>query len=403
MSASNDCRWTKPADIKARLMTRWERGTFLSNSVESQALFPFRIPIRGPASGEISADFSAVREWITNWRAQSGVPCEWKAFTHRLFGANELPNAAVFPDAKSVVRLLGVSREWEAFHKIVENTRSAFPELLPWLALRPMQALELASDWELLLAVITWVREHPRSNFFIRQIDIPGVHTKFVELHRGTLGELLDLVLLREIIDADARGSLCFNRRYGFQDKPERIRIRFLDPSCTVEHTRFGLDITLNASAFANLAPSITRVFITENEINFLTFPEYPKSLVIFGAGYGWSALDGVNWLNCCEVHYWGDIDTHGFAILDQLRSHVPHAQSFLMDLDTFVAFGHLCSSEPNPLRRDLNRLNPEEQTVYDTLRNQADRKAPRLEQERIPFSTVQAALRKLDAAQLLE
>lgn len=403
MSASNARRWTKPSDIKARLVRQWARGDFLSSSVEDRVLFPLRISIRGPASGEISADFSTVRDWITNWREQSGVPCEWKAFIHRLFGANEMPNAAVFPDAKSVVRLLGVSREWEAFYKIAENTRSTFPELVPWLARRSMQALELASDWELLLTVIAWVRDHPRSNIFIRQIDIPGVHTKFVERHRGTLGELLDLVLPRDTIDTDARGALGFNRRYGFQDKPERLRIRFLDPSCAVEPGRLGLDLTLNAAAFAKFAPSITRVFITENEINFLTFPEHPKSLVIFGAGYGWSALDGADWLKCCEVHYWGDIDTHGFAILDQLRSHLPHARSFLMDWDTFDAFHHLCSSEPDPLRRELDRLNPEERMVYDTLRSQAGRETPRLEQERVPFSTVQAALRKLGVAQLLE
>ncbi len=42
--------------------------------------------------------------------------------------------------------------------------------------------------------------------------------------------------------------------------------------------------------------------------------------------------LAQAGWLARCQVYYWGDIDTHGFAILDQLRTHIPHARSLLMD-----------------------------------------------------------------------
>ena len=35
----------------------------------------------------------------------------------------------------------------------------------------------------------------------------------------------------------------------------------------------------------------IRRVFITENEINFLAFPRMKEAIVIFGAGYGWDAF----------------------------------------------------------------------------------------------------------------
>ncbi len=42
--------------------------------------------------------------------------------------------------------------------------------------------------------------------------------------------------------------------------------------------------------------------------------------------------LAQADWLARCQVSYWGDIDTHGFAILDQLRTYIPHAHSLLMD-----------------------------------------------------------------------
>ncbi|MEN9974102.1 MAG: hypothetical protein RLZZ282_108 [Verrucomicrobiota bacterium] len=393
MSHSAKARWSTPADLKAILRRRWVRGDLLADRVADGSLFPLRIPIKGPNSGEISSDFSSARDWIVGWHGQSAIPCEWKEFTHRLFGANQMPSAAVFPNAEAAIRLLGVRREWESFDVITERIRAGFPELLDWLFRRPMLALELAPDWDRLLAVVTWVRNHPHSGLYLRQIDAPGVHTKFVEQNRSTLSELLDLILPPDSITPDARGQAGFNRRYGFRDKPERIRLRFLDRACAVDPDRLGFDLTLDAGAFATLNPPVTRVFITENEINFLAFPNHPGSLVLFGAGYGWSALAQVDWLRNCAIHYWGDIDTHGFAILDNLRAHFPHVQSMLMDEETFETLRDFCTTEPEPTKRDLQRLTADERALFDLLRRDMNPTAHRLEQERIPYSMVSKAL----------
>ena len=47
---------------------------------------------------------------------------------------------------------------------------------------------------------------------------MPGVDSKFIEAHRGVLGEWLDLVLPPEAVDASAGGVAQFARRYGFLD-----------------------------------------------------------------------------------------------------------------------------------------------------------------------------------------
>lgn len=56
-------------------------------------------------------------------------------------------------------------------------------------------------------------------------------------------------------------------------------------------------------------------------------------------AGYGFDVLSKAEWLSRCCVLYSGDIDTHGFAILDQLRSQFDHVESFLMDRAILLAF----------------------------------------------------------------
>ena len=198
-----------------------------------------------------------------------------------------------------------------------------------------------------------------------------------------------------------ATGAAGFARRYGFLDKPERIRFRVLDPA----HALFPLDsdqdarrqdVTLDATTFAALDTRVSRVFVTENEINFLAFPGVEGGMVIFGAGYGFESICRAHWLSRCRLHYWGDIDTHGFAILDELRSQFGHVESFLMDRETFLAFKPLWGTERSPTDRDLPMLTAEERSLYDDLRYDRIGSNVRLEQERIGFEWVRSRLGSL-------
>jgi hypothetical protein len=250
----------------------------------------------------------------------------------------------------------------------------------------------LADRWERLLAIVAWVQARPRPGVYLRQVDVPGVDSKFIEAHRGVLAELLDLGLPPEVVETGATGVAQFTRRFGFLDKPVRIRFRLLDPGlpglpgCQALHG-VQADITLDATSFAALALPAKRAFITENETNFLAFPAVAGSIVVFGAGYGWEALARAAWLDRCQLLYWGDIDTHGFAILDQLRGCFPGAASFLMDRETLLAHRSHWGEEPEPARHDLSRLTTEEAAVYDDLRFDRHQPRLRLEQERVGFA----------------
>ena len=185
------------------------------------------------------------------------------------------------------------------------------------------------------------------------------------------------------------------NSRYGFLDKPARVRFRMLDPTVRLLPMASDQDITLTQAAFSSLAPPVTTVFITENEINFLAFPNVRDSMVIFGAGYGFANLATVHWLQEKNILYWGDIDTHGFAILNQLRGFFPHTVSFLMDRETLLAHRQFWGSEPQPQTGDLLCLTTEEQALYDQLRQHTWGVSVRLEQEKIGFRFLAATLQR--------
>ncbi|UCV16620.1 Wadjet anti-phage system protein JetD domain-containing protein [Quatrionicoccus australiensis] len=393
-------KWSTPADLRQQVQRWWDRGDILAALLPAEAgvtsIVPRRLTLKTPSASELRDHFAAVREWSQQLRAMSHLRLEMRDFRHQVFGQNSLPGAVWLDDAVSAVALLGKQKEARIFAQIGASTAARQPKLLAWLTKRPLRALELAEVWEKLLDVTDWLLAHPRPGIYLRQMDIPGVHSKFVEAQRGVLSELLDLVLPESGIDAGANGINQFNRRYGFLDKPERIRLRWLDPACSPLPALGQADLTLDATSFAGLGRTVDRVFITENEINFLAFPAVPNSLLIFGAGYGFATLAQAAWLHACQIHYWGDIDTHGFAILNELRSHFPHVESLLMDRQTFLAHSALWGDEPLPQQRELCHLTADEQTLYDDLRDQRLGNKLRLEQERIPYDLLQAALKSI-------
>ncbi len=387
--------WTRPVDLRAQLQKMWLRGDLLASLVSGESLFPLRLALKCPTSAEMAERFDEVRSWISELRATSGCRVTLREFKHRVFGANTVPHEVWIDTLDDALGLIGKRRDATRFIALLDATRQRQPQLLNWLARRPLRALELSDEWSRLLDIVAWLNAHPRPGIYLRQVDIAGVHSKFIEAHRGVLAELADLVLPPETIDLSASGTSQFARRYGFRDKPLRIRFRLLDTA----HAPWAAvpeqdpDITLDADSFARLNPGVSRVFITENEINFLAFPQVKDSLVIFGAGYGFDMLATTPWLARCQIHYWGDIDTHGFAILDQLRARIKHVESFLMDRATLLAFEPQWGEEDMQTLRDLPRLKPQEQALYDDLRDNRLRKNLRLEQERIGFNWVALSL----------
>jgi hypothetical protein len=385
--------WTGGRELRTQLQRWWDRGDLLAELLADESSFPRRLRLKGPSAAQMSEQFDAVRNWIGELRGLAHIRIELREFRHRVLGVNQVPASAWVDSLDDALALLGKRAQAARFGKLVDETRARRPSLLDWLKTRPHKALELADDWTRLLDVVDWIEAHPRPNLYLRQIDIPGVDSKFIEAHRADLIPWLDRVLPARAIDPAARGLGGFARRYGFRDKPERVRLRALDSAHALLPGAPDADLTLDVETFAALQPAVSRVFITENEINFLAFPPVSDSWLLFGAGYGFEQLARCAWLKRCEVRYWGDIDTHGFAILDGLRAHLPQARSLLMDRATLMAFEAHWGAEDRQTQRDLHRLDAQERALYDALRDNRIRPHLRLEQERIGFQWVRRAI----------
>lgn len=398
--------WTQLQEVRVELDRLWLRGGFarlLVQPDEISSLFPLRLALKAPNTVAITEQFSAVRAWADHWsQSRAPIRIEWRDVQHRVQGRQRLPAQLWVDRLEDVLVLISKQQDARRLQQLTELTRASCPELLAWLVKNALKALALIDVWPLLLQVVQWCQRHPCPGIYLRQMDIAGIDSKFIEQHRAVLAELLDQALPPSAINHHHKGQSQFTARYGFLDKPLRIRFRLLDqPLVRLSDETIRADITLDSHSFAHLQLPIRRVFITENEINFLAFPKVTDALVIFGAGYGWQALASAKWLHHCAIYYWGDIDTHGFAILDQLRALFPHVRSLLMDHATLQQHLSYCGQEPKPIHHDLPRLTTQEQALFNDLRDNRMGKHLRLEQERVGFLWLNAALARIADAQV--
>jgi hypothetical protein len=88
-----------------------------------------------------------------------------------------------------------------------------------------------------------------------------------------------------------------------------------------------------------------------------------------------------------------GDIDIHGFAILNRLRHRFSHARPMLMDRATLLAHQDQWVTEPRPTVARLDLLDADEAELYRDLIDGTLGSSVRLEQERIRFAAIEQAV----------
>jgi hypothetical protein len=392
--------WTSPSDLQDQVQRRWDNGSLLASLLNGEPLFPLRLSLKRPSTNDLATNFDSVRDWIRELESKShatlgyGYDLEWTDQNHRQLGRNRVPSAAYVKTREGALRMIGRSKDAEVFSSLCTETLAQWPVLSEWIIRRPLRLLECSRVWPQVLALLRWFSENQSSGLYLRQIDVVGVDTKFIETYRTLLLELLQLCLPDSATNTNfPPGPRSLEARYGLTTKPTSLRLRLLDPTLSIGGFT---DLCAPVAQWNAIDIDLHRVFITENEINGLCFPMIPRSAVIFGLGYGLERLTQLPWLSRAEVTYWGDIDTHGFAMLDRLRALLPHARSLLMDRETLFQHRSAWAIESSALTTDLTRLNPDESALFDELRRHHHGEGVRLEQERIRFGWVQEALLRL-------
>jgi hypothetical protein len=387
--------WTTVDELVDKLRARWARGVYLRAHARGEPFTPIGLPVRSPKAADLVERLDESLHWIECFDAANRTGTSRQRFVverqvrrSRALGDNPVPVRAHVDTLDQLCVVLGTAVDLERLDRVLVLTHDLEPDLVGWVADHPIEVVSHHLVWEQLLTTVRWIADHDLSELDLRHLDAPGIDTKFVERHRKILRQLLDQVLPEDLIDPT---SQTFAGRYGFRARPTYVRFRLLAPVPQLPDVLTELE--LRVDELARLELPLSTVFIVENQATYLAFPEVPEAIVVFGGGYGVTVLEGVPWMAQRDVVYWGDLDTHGFAIVSRLRERVPAVRSLLMDRATLSAHRDQLVVEPTPTEADLGSLTADEEELYRDLIEDRYGPSVRLEQERIRFSTVRRAL----------
>lgn len=330
------------------------------------------VPLHPPTERRALADLEATRTWVESWRVATRAPdvvVEWAVRSWSRVGSQEVPVRVTVRGARAIARIAGEAEAWalllarlDALREIVGDNDAARRALRTHA--RAIAALEDA-DHGRLMDVLAWLRDHPVSERLIRELPIRGIHTKWIESRRG----------LVEALHRAGTGA----SGLGLREPAPLVRLRALDAELAVGGL---LDVSAPVDQLAALPIEPHRVFVFENLATVLAMPDVPGGVVIHGGGHRVDMVARLPWAH--RVSYWGDLDSHGFAILHRLRMSGVEATSVLMDAETAIAHRDLWGSDPEPNTAILSSLTREEASALQLLSAEGN---VRLEQERIPWN----------------
>lgn len=382
--ATKAAGWTDTAGLRAACLKSWERGELLRELLQPSGAYPRRRTLKSPAAGDLRQRFAEARDWARELHAGAKhYRLETRSIGHQSIGANDVPHAACFDSVEDEITFTGKSRESAAFLKFAAELEAAEPGFHPWVLAKPFQLLALGDDAFVVAKVARWLAENPQPGIYVRQLALAGVHTKFVEKHVRTIDEMA--AVLTGVQTPRSSSMKSFRTRHGFTTEPDKVRMRAL--AAILNAPGGAEDVEIPAEAFEKLALAVKSVIVTENKTNFLALPLMPDTLVVFGGGYGFSGLGAAGWVRDCDVVYWGDLDTHGFAILNQLRSHHSHVRSVLMDKETLMDHRAFWGVETSPSKGTLVHLDAAEAQLVGELASGVHGERIRLEQEQVNWT----------------
>ncbi len=383
-----------PEQACERLRVIWRRHA--NEWLGGGGTWPLGIPLGAPGEHEAMQAWETFQSWRRAWKAWSG-PGEilWTERRWPGLGRQEIPGKWRLPDATAAAAALGESARWRTAEQRFRMATGCWPVLASCLRARLAWLADTDDgEWGRVCAMFAWLLDHPASGLFARQLPVAGLDSKWLETHTGLLAEWLGHA-------GGGDPTRDFWQASGLRREPDRLRVRVLDPALCA---RVGglCDIHAPLEEWAGLQLPVRHVFIVENKQTGLAFDDLPGSVVLMARGYAVDRLSSLPWVvSAGSVHYWGDIDTHGLAILGRLRGHLPRVTSLLMDEATLLAHRDLWVAEPQPHGAEtVDHLTPSEQALYRDLRGDRFGVRVRLEQERIGWDHAWPRLRQVAEAQ---
>ncbi|MFG1849192.1 Wadjet anti-phage system protein JetD domain-containing protein [Micromonospora carbonacea] len=391
------------AAMRRKIDQKWSEAVSAELGIGDHVVFS--VPLRpGVTTGKAVEQLghAAWHQWHMQWRDFSdqlptGVELVRKVVTIRGV-AGDFP-ATLIADLNGADRLISdthtgaepSSVDLARARGLARALRVAGAILTP-ATLRAVYRLQTV-DVEVLINAVNWLHQHPdASTWTLRQLPVPGMHTKWLDTHGA---------VLRDVAGRDVRDEV--------RPRLTVMHLTYVDPVHAATGRRRHDAWTTGDVHEIAYQPRV--VLVVENRDSRLWFPPVSDTIVVEGGGKAAAALlANVPWIRAAEhVIYWGDIDADGYAILDHFRASLAHpapdgapakrVSSILMkatDLHRYSQHGvnhDKAGRLIKPSAEPLPHLTDAETTAYNTIATAGPTPFRRIEQEAIPLTHAAARL----------
>lgn len=371
-----------PDDVRKRLLRAWgrNRSLWLAGGGE----WPYSLPLGLPTQAEARLKLDAIAGWIQAWQNHDEAGhVEWQERRWLDLGRHQIPARLVLGSPGEIAKWVGEERRWGLARGRFRQAADRWPILADTLRRHFDDLADYSDqDFERLVNMLSWLDQHQQSDLFPRQLPVPGLDSKWLEARYGLISEFVGAI---RKIDVTGRN---FFEICGLRPLPILVRMNILDPALRASVGGIR-DLAATPDDLSRLILPVRCVFVVENIQTGLAFSDLDGAIVVMGLGYGVDVLRKLPFVQQAKIVYWGDIDTHGFAILSRARGHLPNLQSLMMDESTLLRHRvlKLCGEEPTPHVADsLPNLTDDELAVYRALKQHKWGMCMRLEQERISW-----------------
>lgn len=385
-----------PAQVTAEIERRLVRG-WHKHLTREELVFPHSFSLGTVDVKSLREDYATVynltRQW-QKWADDNGAELTFITKLAQGRTRQQVPKSIQVDSIEQAAKIVGSNwtQRLERGNLRLKALLTRYPQLASYSSYsRVVREIDGYKDldFELLCTVADWFIENSSKAYGItpRQVPIPGVHAKWLQVHEAVVRELAGI---DDLFLADRH--------------PSRIHFTYLDPEHRASRRRIHDSATVGDNFTPIYQPRI--VVISENKDTAINFLPLEGAISVEGMGRGGKTAASFTWLRLAPlVVYWGDMDRDGYEILNGYREDFDRdIESILMDKDTYNAYEHFGTNTDkhgNMLRAGNPKLvpclHPEELAVYEMITSPDYQGHRRIEQERIPLAV---ALEKVLALQ---
>lgn len=341
--------------------------TYLKRVVED---LPFEaIELRGGKSRpettiQLAEDIKQFQAFEKRAEKSKGWSIKWEDWNSKKLGKQKWPSSISIETEDDYLYLIKKGEEVSQFKRQLEELIRWKKEIRSFLLVRTNAVLEYQSIWNDICNVVDYLIQNDVEGYYIRSLPLP-VHTKFIENNKAFIYSLLKHFSPERYPEETIR----FETALGLKEKQHVYTMRWLDDNLATKymhgHEVFGLStVGLRAVDW-----EVEELWLVENETNLFLLPNRKGALVLFSKGHAVTQLFNIPLLGRTKLVYWGDLDEHGFIMLNSFRKNYNHAKSIFMDQNTVEYHRSEMLTQPEKYKiRSLEYLSIDENEAFQTL-----------------------------------